>query len=547
MKFRKSPLNYKIRNIIEILYLSIILIVGVSSGLTIVNTEDNIVLFLVENETYLIEEKMDFDQIKIDSSFITFNNTGFHVSSDNSVIISLVYINKNIRNAGDGELILEFYADISSGNVWFNISGFPVSNEYIVRRDGVRLSHSRSEGSNFISFSCNIAGNHQFRIIQFGEGSENNPPYIPSRPSGPPYAGIGSVVDYSTSTFDPDYDQVYYKWDWGDNIVSDWIGPFGYNEVCTSSHSWTHPGNYSIKVKTKDVYDAESGWSQEKFVIVADTGLNVYAGDSYFGFESESIQFYGSVSGGIEPYSWYWDFGDGVGISTQQNPRYVFGRTGDYSVSLTVTDNIGDSDTDYTEVHVVPDGSLLVNSNGPYNGKVGYEVGFRGSVSGGNQPYSFRWDFGDGDVSSKQNPTHVYGSKGQYSVVFTVNDNKGFTRDDVTIATISEEGGDIYPPSKVRILSPQGDSIYFFGNKLTSFVGTLIIGSIDVEVVAYDEESGIDHVEFYVDGDLKSTDFEVPYMWTWGDICFSRYTLKVIAFDNAGNWAPRWLIVWKFF
>ncbi len=47
-----------------------------------------------------------------------------------------------------------------------------------------------------------------------------------------------------------------------------------------------------------------------------------------------------------------------------------------------------------------------------------------GQVTGGTPPYTFDWDFGDGSAhSTKQAPTHVYGSAGTYRPVFTVRDS----------------------------------------------------------------------------------------------------------------------------
>ncbi len=40
---------------------------------------------------------------------------------------------------------------------------------------------------------------------------------------------------------------------------------------------------------------------------------------------------------------------------------------------------------------------------------------------------SFDWDFGDGNVSTDQNPTHTYGSQGTYTVTLTVADAEDAT------------------------------------------------------------------------------------------------------------------------
>jgi len=48
---------------------------------------------------------------------------------------------------------------------------------------------------------------------------------------------------------------------WGDNTSTEWIGPYPSREIITLNHSWLEKGNYSIRVKAKDIYGAESEWS----------------------------------------------------------------------------------------------------------------------------------------------------------------------------------------------------------------------------------------------------------------------------------------------
>ncbi|MFE3846154.1 PKD domain-containing protein [Thermoplasmatota archaeon] len=86
-------------------------------------------------------------------------------------------------------------------------------------------------------------------------------PDIPNQPEGPISGLPDTIYNYSTKTIDPDSDQVYYKWDWGDQIISDWNGPYNSGEVVHLSHSWRSRGNYNIKVKARDDDWHESEWS----------------------------------------------------------------------------------------------------------------------------------------------------------------------------------------------------------------------------------------------------------------------------------------------
>lgn len=67
---------------------------------------------------------------------------------------------------------------------------------------------------------------------------------------------------------------------------------------------------------------------------------------------NEDVDFTGSASGGVAPYTYAWDFDDG-GSSTTQNPNHTFTAAGEYTVTLTVTDACGRTDTDTVVVTVL--------------------------------------------------------------------------------------------------------------------------------------------------------------------------------------------------
>lgn len=103
------------------------------------------------------------------------------------------------------------------------------------------------------------------------EISTNNPPNKPNRPSGPTSGEIGASYSYSSSTIDIDGDTLYYLFDWGDGSKSNWIGPYESGQIVNASHVWNREGNYSIKVKAKDTYGAESEWSDPLVVSMPKT------------------------------------------------------------------------------------------------------------------------------------------------------------------------------------------------------------------------------------------------------------------------------------
>lgn len=99
----------------------------------------------------------------------------------------------------------------------------------------------------------------------------NRSPNTPSQPSGTTSGYTGTSYSYSTSTTDPDGDNVYYLFDWGDGSTTT-IGPYASGETVSASHTWGSTGTYDVKVKAKDVYEAWSGYSSSLTVSITSGG-----------------------------------------------------------------------------------------------------------------------------------------------------------------------------------------------------------------------------------------------------------------------------------
>ena len=97
----------------------------------------------------------------------------------------------------------------------------------------------------------------------------NSGPYPPEIIIGPSVGGPKIDLEFSAITSDPEGDQVYYMWDWGDGNFSEWLGPFGISTPVKTSYVWNNTGEYIIRVKAKDVKDKESGWSEEHNISIS--------------------------------------------------------------------------------------------------------------------------------------------------------------------------------------------------------------------------------------------------------------------------------------
>lgn len=102
---------------------------------------------------------------------------------------------------------------------------------------------------------------HHLNDSIFVNGILSPIPKTPDKPFGPNSGIPGNTYTYTTSTTDPNGDLVYYKWNWGDQTISDWEGPYYSGDTINSSHIWESKGNYNIKVKARDEDWHESDWS----------------------------------------------------------------------------------------------------------------------------------------------------------------------------------------------------------------------------------------------------------------------------------------------
>ena len=89
----------------------------------------------------------------------------------------------------------------------------------------------------------------------------NNPPEKPSI-DGPINGKVRSEHTYNAITTDPDGDNISYLFYWGDLTNSGWTDFIPSGTMVNRSHKWWFRGTYSIKVKAKDSYAAQSEWAE---------------------------------------------------------------------------------------------------------------------------------------------------------------------------------------------------------------------------------------------------------------------------------------------
>jgi PKD repeat protein len=114
--------------------------------------------------------------------------------------------------------------------------------------------------------------------------------------------------------------------------------------------------------------------------------------------------------------SYHWDFGDG-NESTQTNPIHTYEEDGEYTVTLTTTNDCG-SDTYTVEITIITPPLADFASSDP-EGCTPFEVDFYNFSS--DNATNFLWSFPGGipSTSTAFEPTVLYETPGTYNVTLT--------------------------------------------------------------------------------------------------------------------------------
>jgi len=145
--------------------------------------------------------------------------------------------------------------------------------------------------------------------------------------------------------------------------------------------------------------------------------------DAHYAFSTIPTQVrFTDTSLGSAPLTYAWDFGDGQS-SSEQSPGHTYIQRGTYTVTLTVKNAYGSSTAikkDFISIGMSPRADFTAT---PTSGSLPLVVTFTDRSQG--QVSAWKWDFGDGQSSSEQNPVHTYWTSGVYNVILTVTNDYG--------------------------------------------------------------------------------------------------------------------------
>ena len=235
---------------------------------------------------------------------------------------------------------------------------------------------------------------------------------------GPPDAQADASADTvcvgETVTFfnNSSADASVFRWNFDDGNGWQTTGSGNVN------HVYNTPGDYEIGLvaQVPGTTNSCSDTSWVPLVVLPGPDADIIL-DQNEGCDSLEVNY--SDGSSANAVTWDWDFGNGQ-TSTVQDPGMIeYDTPGAYNVSLTVavTNGCENSDFEVVNVYESPDPDIMVSDL--CEGEVAQFTDM--STSAGGDPItSWDWDFGDGNTSTAQNPTHMYGGSGTYTVTLTV-------------------------------------------------------------------------------------------------------------------------------
>src|SRR5437867_4447316 len=319
------------------------------------------------------------------------------------------------------------------------------------------------------------------------EGINNAPPIAHFNVSPAPNIGPFAFNFNATASFDPDgtiSNPAGYFWDFGDGTQD--LGQTG----PMVTHDYGTGGNSIVTLRVQDTLGATGSArnglgeplanpqpSHEKRIVGTVSDLPPIAQFTFYPLNFTLIGFDASNStdpdGRIIAYNW--EFGDGYNVSTTSRfAHHAYHLPGNYTVTLTVTDNAGQVGIASVRLFVSPQGNDAPPIAIFHWSQTSYSPGhldiiFDGRFSYDPDGYIVNWAYSFGDAGYENGPvfqvTHAYPSPGNYTAMLTVTDNAGLsssTTADIVVVQRSDQ-----PPIASFAFSTgnatTGQTVYFNG------------------------------------------------------------------------------------
>ncbi len=195
-----------------------------------------------------------------------------------------------------------------------------------------------------------------------------------------------------------------FVWQMGDNTVL---------HGASVEHTYVQSGEYTVSV----AYNTQSGEKTLSYEILVGEAIT---GEISVTQSEQRFSFTPILSGGYGNFTYRWEFGDNTEAMLSEVAEHEYSQQGRYLVKLYVTD---ETLVSYElSLDVLVEFALIANFDKQIDGLT---VNFNANVNGGDEQYTYLWDFGDTTTSSSKNTEHKYIEEGDYTITFTVTDGSG--------------------------------------------------------------------------------------------------------------------------
>jgi gliding motility-associated-like protein len=238
-----------------------------------------------------------------------------------------------------------------------------------------------------------------------------------------------------------------YSWNFGDG--TGWITSGG----GSVSHTYNFAGDYIIQIAA--FINGGTASCTDTALIplhVLPSPTANFNFDNNNGCDSLTVNFTDFSS--FDVLNWSWDFDNGNFSNLQNPPAQFYASPGSYNVQLVVSSLNGctNSLTQVIDVFQSPVPSFLPSS--VCEDEVASFTDLSTS-SIGDPITNWNWEFGDGNSSTQQNPTHIYTSSGSVNVILTVN-TAFCMASDTFMVTVETAPVAAFTPDVINGCSPLG-------------------------------------------------------------------------------------------
>ena len=225
----------------------------------------------------------------------------------------------------------------------------------------------------------------------------------------------GLSADVVSTSTDADGTIAGYAWEFGDGGTSTVADPL--------PHAYAAAGSYDVKLTVTDNQGATNSITKSVTVAAVNQAPVANFTATTSGLSADVVSTSTDADGTIAGYAW--EFGDG-GTSTVADPLpHAYAVAGSYDVKLTVTDNLGATDSITKSVTVAAVNQAPVANFTATTSGLSADVASTSTDADGTIA-AYAWEFGDGGTSTVADPLpHAYAAAGSYDVKLTVTDNHG--------------------------------------------------------------------------------------------------------------------------